>query len=136
MTEATEVEVGRADEFADGDRRAVHLEGGREVVVFRVGDGFHAYENVCPHQGGPVCEGKLIPRVEAVLDDAGDVVKERFARDKIHLVCPWHGWEFRIESGECVPDPRMRLRRYDVTQRDGAVFVSSQRSGVRKEQLR
>lgn len=130
VSEQLMVEVGLADELGDGDRRAVQVGGGREVVVFRIGPALYAYENVCPHQGGPACEGKLIPRVEAELDDMGDVVRERFVRNEIHLVCPWHGWEFRIESGRCVPDPRFSLRRHEVTERDGRIFVSAERSAA------
>lgn len=130
MDEKSMIEVARADELADGDRRAVQLDGGREVVVFRVGPGLYAYENVCPHQGGPACQGKLMPRVRAVFDDDGNVVRERFARNEIHLVCPWHGWEFHIETGRCVPDPRFGLRRYEVMERDGRIFVSVPRRGL------
>ena len=53
-------------------------EGGRLVVdvgettigIFRVDGNLYAYLNKCAHQGGPVCQGKIIPRVNEVIDGA------------------------------------------------------------------
>lgn len=39
------------------------------------------------------------------------------------VVCPWHGYEFDLASGRCANDPRLRLRRYDVIERDGEVYI-------------
>jgi nitrite reductase/ring-hydroxylating ferredoxin subunit len=39
-------------------------------------------------------------------------------------VCPWHGWEFDIESGRHCGDPKYRLRPVDVRVRDNRVYVS------------
>ena len=30
------------------------------------------------------------------------------------LMCPWHGWEFDVRTGQSYFDPRTRLRTYDV----------------------
>ena len=119
---ATETYVGRVSDFTD-DRRVMVQVDGRDVFVF-VRDGrFHAFENVCRHMGGPVGEGILIGKVEAVLDEQRAVVRERFSTSEIHLVCPWHGWEYDIETGACAADRRIRLRRYDAVQRGEDVYV-------------
>ena len=52
----TEVMVGRCSDLADGDYRVVAV-GELEVGVFRLGERFVAYENRCPHHGGPVYHG-------------------------------------------------------------------------------
>jgi nitrite reductase (NADH) small subunit len=118
-----EIYVGRGSDF-DEDRRRVATVDGREVVVFRNGDTYHALANTCLHMGGPVGEGILIGRVEAVVSN-GDVVRECFSEETTHLVCPWHGWEYDIETGEAAGDRRLRLPRYDVVEREGEVYVRS-----------
>ena len=93
------------------------------IGVFRVGGAYHAYQNRCAHQGGPVCEGLVLGRVEAVLGADKEVVQERFSETEIHLVCPWHGYEYAIDTGRCVAEPRLSLRSFKVVERDGGVYV-------------
>lgn len=97
--------------------------GEREVVVFGVGDSLYAYDNRCPHAGGPVCHGRVMPGVQPELDEEGAVVRLRFADDDLRIVCPWHGWEFALESGACVSDPRRRLRTYALEEHEDGVYV-------------
>ncbi len=119
-----EIYVGAVDDFADDTRIAVST-GGREVVVFRYQDTFHAVENRCAHSGGPVGEGVLLGRVEAVMGPDGSCLGERFSTEQIHLVCPWHGWEYDLATGEFAGDRRVKLRRFDVVERDGSVFLDA-----------
>ena len=39
-----------------------------QIGVFHVDRTFYAWRNDCPHQGGPVCQGRLMKRVEERLD--------------------------------------------------------------------
>ena len=32
----------------------------------------------------------------------------------MHFVCPWHGMEYDMKTGECVSDRKMKLRSYKV----------------------
>ena len=105
--------VGSCAEFADGRRIMVEW-AGREVCVFGYGRTFHAFENKCLHQGGPVAEGVILGKVECVLDDQKRALGERFSDTEIHLICPWHGWEYDLETGRSVTYPRGSLRRFDV----------------------
>ena len=50
--------VGRADEIPPGGRKIVRV-AGRSIGVFNVNGQFYAIRNRCPHQGAPLCEGKL-----------------------------------------------------------------------------
>ena len=52
-----------------------------------------------------------------------ETIRERFSTTEIHLVCPWHGWEYDVETGECVALRRYRLRRYEAVQRGDEVYV-------------
>jgi nitrite reductase/ring-hydroxylating ferredoxin subunit len=94
-----------------------------EVGIFREGDRLVAYENHCPHDGGPVCQGKVIPRVEEELAADQTSCGLRFS-NKRNIVCPWHGWEFDLETGRHCGDPKYRLRPVDVKVRDNRVYVS------------
>jgi nitrite reductase (NADH) small subunit len=97
--------------------------GGHEIGVFRVPDGYRAYENVCLHQGGPVCTGIVIGKVEQVLRDDKTVAFERESPDELHVICPWHGWEYDLSNGECATDRRLRLRSFEVELENGELFV-------------
>ena len=89
--------VGEFSEFADGNYRVLKVDS-FEFGIFRQGDRLIAYENHCPHDGGPVCQGKVIPRVEEELAPDQTSRGLRFSK-KQNIVCPWHGWEFDIEFG-------------------------------------
>ena len=114
--------VGRADEFKDGDRRLVTV-GDGEVGVFRHEGAFYAYANRCVHQGGPACEGMIIAKVEEKILPDGTSAGLYFSDTVTHVVCPWHGYEYDIKTGVCAADSRLRLRKYDVIERDGGVYI-------------
>lgn len=63
-----------------GDRAVVELEG-RRILLLRVDDDVHAFDNACPHEGNPLVEGEV----------AGGV-----------LTCLFHLWRFDLESGACL----------------------------------
>ena len=117
-----EYHVGAIADFAD--RSGVLFEaGGIEVGVFLVKGRLRAYENRCRHQAGPVCTGEIIGRYEQVVLPDGTVAGERFADDEVRIACPWHGWEYDLETGECTADRRFRLRRIEVREREGEAYV-------------
>jgi nitrite reductase/ring-hydroxylating ferredoxin subunit len=99
-----EIAVGKLTDIADGDYRIFAVEE-LEVGIFRTGSKVLAYENVCPHAGGPVCQGKIFHQVE-------------------EIICPWHGYEFDLATG-CHPgDASVRLTPVKVAVRDGQIYVS------------
>jgi nitrite reductase (NADH) small subunit len=116
------VHAGAVADFADGDRRLLR-HGDQTVGVFRVGTEFHAYANTCLHQGGPVCEGRYFPRMKAVFTGDGRATGEMHDKSEPHLVCPWHGWEYDLRTGEFCGDRRMRLPRYEIQIEEGQVYV-------------
>lgn len=114
--------VGRLHDFAETGRVVVQA-AGTEVGVFQQGSTFYAYENRCLHQGGPACEGLVLGKVVQHLSADKKVLREGFSSDNIHFVCPWHGWEYEMATGRCAADPTMRLRRFEVVQRDDAIYI-------------
>jgi len=81
-----------------------------EVGIFRTGSKVLACENVCPHAGGPVCQGKIFKQVEEVITPSKTSAGLRFGKQR-HVARPWHGYEFDLATG-CHPgDPATRPRR-------------------------
>lgn len=102
--------VARVGELQPGDRKIVTLRGVK-VGLFRVGADYYALRSVCPHQYGPVCEGKV--SVAVIINAESDWQPTLQLRGDV-VACPWHGLEFRISTGECLAFPDVRLRRYPV----------------------
>jgi nitrite reductase/ring-hydroxylating ferredoxin subunit len=113
--------VAKSSEMKDGDRRIVTA-GRREIGVFLKDGKFYAYSNTCLHQGGPACEGLLINNVVDIINSDRTYQGQTFG-DELHFVCPWHGWEYDIKTGECVGDRKLRLRKYDVVTRGDEIYV-------------
>ena len=118
-----EVVIGKADAFPDPGRKVVEVDG-IAVGVFRRNGRFTAYENVCPHMGGPVCRGKIIARVEERIADDKTSLGLAFSRDQVNVVCPWHGYEFDIGTGRHQGNPRMRLLPVKIAVVDGDLVVT------------
>lgn len=117
-----EIFVAREADMTDGDRRIV-VDGDVEIGVFRLNSEFVAWRNECPHQGGPVCQGKLMRGVEERLDDERRSLGIHYREGSLHLVCPWHGFEFDARSGRHAGHGAVRLASYPVKLRDGDVYV-------------
>ncbi len=117
-----EVFVAKTAQFADGERRIVS-HGGREIGVFHWQGAFYAYENLCVHQGGPACEGLLMHKVEDVLGPDRTWHGQRFSDHEIHFVCPWHGYEYDLKTGECAADRSLKLKSFEVVRRGEDVYV-------------
>jgi nitrite reductase/ring-hydroxylating ferredoxin subunit len=113
--------VAKAAEMSDGDRRIVSA-GRHEIGVFCKDGAFYAYSNYCLHAGGPACEGLMINRVVDLIGPDRTYLGQAFG-DEMHFVCPWHGWEYDIETGECAGDRKLKLRKYDVVRRGEDIFV-------------
>lgn len=110
--------VCRADELPVGSRKIVELEG-RSIGVLNVDGRLHALMNVCPHHGAPLCAGV----VKGTMADTPPH-EYLYGQHNEFLVCPWHGYEYRLETGRpLVKNERGRVRVYDVVVEDGDVVV-------------
>ena len=117
----TEVVVGRLADFPAGTHKVVQA-GGREIGVFNVDGRFYGLPNLCPHQTGPLCEGRAATGTLAA--DAGSDWKPRWVmRDEV-IACPWHGLEYHVPTGQCLAFPEITLRRYPVEVRGDEVVVT------------
>jgi nitrite reductase (NADH) small subunit len=104
-------------EFPVGTHRVVEING-REIGVFNVDGHFHALPNLCPHQVGPICKGRVSG---TLISTAETGWKIQWAHDGEIVTCPWHGLEYHIPTGQCLAFPEIRLRTYEVWVEDDLV---------------
>lgn len=95
------VSIPAANELPEGGRRVCDAEG-TSILLLKTGGEVHAIENRCPHRGAPL---------------TGAVLKEGC------IQCPWHGLRFRVASGECVTNEKLRLKKFAVTQAGAEVAI-------------
>ncbi len=111
------IRIGHADDVRDDTCLQVEV-AGRSLGLFRVGGQFRAVLNHCPHEGAPICRGTVrgttLPSVPGTF---------RWGRENEILACPWHGWEFALDSGQCLTD-RRRLATFPTeVAADGTLYV-------------
>jgi nitrite reductase (NADH) small subunit len=118
-----EVNIGPASDFADPGKKIIGFDT-FEVGVFKLDGEFYAYLNHCPHMGGPACQGKMIAKVEE--DIAPDRTSKGmvFSKSRMHVVCPWHGFEFDIRTGRHPGNAKARLRPVKVAVAGGEVILT------------
>jgi nitrite reductase (NADH) small subunit len=117
----SEIVVGKLADFPQGTHRIVRS-GRREIGVFNIGGDLYALPNICPHQTGPLCQGRIA--TGTLLADATTDWKPRWAFEDEVIACPWHGLEYHVPTGQCLAYPEITLRRYPVSVRDGDIVVT------------
>ncbi len=99
------VPVGRYRDIPND--RAITLDLGKDerIAIFRYNDNhLCAVSNVCPHQNGPLGEGRVINGL---------------------ITCPWHGYQYRPQDG-CSPPPfTEKVRTYRLKLEDDQLFIDA-----------
>lgn len=82
----------RLDDIPDGGSKGFEIGEGPQAFEFFVArkeERLYAYENSCPHTGGPL-----------------DWTPDRFIdKESGHILCATHGALFRLETGQCLVGP-------------------------------
>jgi nitrite reductase (NADH) small subunit len=108
----------RRDAFAA--TRSLPVQIGRQRVVVTLTDrGPFAYADRCPHRGAPMLAGGRI--VTGLAQGDGRLVSGPLGSQ---VRCPWHKWDYDLETGRCVVDPQLRLRTYRAWLDGDEVVVS------------
>ena len=114
--------VGSVGSMPPGTQHRVEV-AGRAIAIFNVGGSYRALRDVCPHQGAALSAGTVIGSVEA--ERAGEY--EFCAARRVR--CPWHGWEYDLETGQSSYDPEHdRVRAYEVSVEPGEALLPSGRA--------
>jgi nitrite reductase/ring-hydroxylating ferredoxin subunit len=93
--------VARLGDLTEGELVGCDV-GGVRVILARVGDGVHAYEDRCAHMGVRLSEGK---------------------RNGTRMFCRAHYWEYDVETGRAIEPTGACLRRFAVRIEDGRILV-------------
>ena len=113
------VDVGPDADFAHGVPR-IFTVAGREVGVVRWGDRFFAMRNHCPDQGGPLCAGPV--RLPFTAGPVDEHVSLSFQEGRPVIACPWHHYEFDLQTGHEVRGGRRAIT-YKVEVDGGRVYI-------------
>lgn len=92
--------LGRGREFIVEDR---------VVALFRTEAGVFAVDGICPHAGGPLAQGMVRRGV---------------------VTCPWHGWQYNVQTGHHQLNPRLCVQTFAVTVIEDAIYVNVQQPGT------
>ena len=98
---ATLVKVAEVNELSPGQGKLVQV-GGKDIALFNVDGTYRAMDAVCPHEEGPLHEGEV---------------------DGDRIICPWHGYDFSLKTGECTLDPELRVMIYPVRTEGNDVLI-------------
>jgi len=112
-------DVGAEDDFAPDVFRIFQL-GRLSVGVVHTESGWYAIRNRCPHMLAPLCRGPVTgTMLPADPDEMHWGLPGRVVR------CPWHGWEYDLETGKSVfGTSRTKVATYPVTVENGRVSVA------------
>lgn len=78
---------------------------GRIYAAFNVAGDYRVIDGICPHAGGPLGKG----------DMSGSVV-----------TCPWHGWQFDVQSGAHCLNQRLCQTTYMTEVVDGMLYIRTE----------
>ena len=115
------VQVCARTDLGTGERETVETDQGT-VAVFNYEGELYAVSNTCLHNGGPICRGSVHEALEREITPPGERDREYFS-DRPAVACPWHGWEYYLDTGEHVGDEAIVLPTYEVVVEDNDVFV-------------
>ena len=95
--------AGAAADLDQGQMRVLEVDS-QPVIITRLDGEFHAFSADCPHAAGDLRQGEIY-------------------RGRID--CPEHDYRFDVRSGRTLwpPDEVCRLRKYEIVERDGQLFI-------------
>lgn len=106
-------------ELDDHGDRLITAVNGTEITVVNVEGDLFAVANYCPHQAGPLGEG----RMTGYMTGAGDGWDWDYESTEKIITCPWHSWKFDVTTGDNIKDAKIKVPTYDVVVRDDQVFI-------------
>lgn len=86
------LDASRIDEIPDRGIREVQIKG-KSVLLSRNGRAVSCFDNSCAHLGMPLDMGEVADGV---------------------ITCSYHGFQYRLETGECITAPEVQLRTHAV----------------------
>lgn len=99
-TKAEFLDIAPASELPNGERLFIEVEG-KSIVIVNIAGQFFAIADVCTHDDGPLGDGDI---------------------EGFNIVCPRHGGEFDVRTGQAVQMPAVvDIPAYPVRVVDGTI---------------
>ncbi len=117
------VDVCAFEDLADGQIHEVTI-GTIVAAAVKVGEDVSVFSASCPHRGAPLTKGRVTHPLTSSAPGEIDV-----NRDCPTISCPWHGWEFRLDTGTMLVPEATRMKVFDSEVVDGRVVVYRRASG-------
>jgi len=92
--------------------------------VFQIGGEFYAWHNRCAHRAGPVCQGRIMKRVLEPVASDKTTRTQQYDEAESHIVCPGTATNSASKTGFHQGNSRVRLRKAELTIRNGEIYVS------------
>jgi len=86
--------VAKVGDLEEGRAKVVSA-GGTPLALLLADGVYRVLGNVCRHRQGPIGEGFVDPQERTI-------------------TCPWHGWQYDIDSGQAKLNPLAKLPTYKV----------------------
>ena len=96
------IDVGPAEAIPVGGSLVVRPDGGEAVAIFNDTGLLSAVSHLCAHQNGPLGEGRIVDGC---------------------VVCPWHGYQYRIVDGRAPAPFTERIATYSLAIRNGRLML-------------
>jgi len=102
------IRVCHKDELPDNSQKIVSI-GKKKVALFHFNGKISAIANACLHKAGPLGLGEVSAKY-----------------DGLYVTCPWHGWEYNIETGSAPPGFPDQQAVYEVRVETEFISVSDE----------
>jgi nitrite reductase/ring-hydroxylating ferredoxin subunit len=91
----------------------------RSIGIFNIRGRYYGLPNSCPHKGAEMCRGVLVGELSS--PRPGEFT---YNAERKYVTCPWHGWEFDLETGQSYFDPTgTRTRTYAIEVEAGPTTI-------------
>jgi len=95
------IKVLKCDDLEIGKSAIIEV-GDKEIALFNYKGDYYAIDNICPHRGAPLGEGRIEEGI---------------------LICPNHEWRFELKSGWCPQNPELSTEVYPIKVHEGKIYV-------------
>lgn len=100
------IEVCHKDELPNNSQKIINL-GKSKIALFHYNEKITAIGNACLHKAGPLGLGEVT-----------------FKYGGMYVTCPWHGWEYNIETGSAPPGYQDQQALYEVKLEGDSILIS------------
>lgn len=102
------IKVASLSELPEGSSKIVKVKNSK-VVLFHFNGKITAIGNACLHKGGPLGLG---------------CVEKKY--DGTYVTCPWHGWEYNIQTGTAPPGYKDQQAVYEIKIKGDTILISEE----------